>query len=410
MRVFLFLSLLVSSSLFGEVKVGADRIFEEAYIDSIKGKSVGLITNQTGVNSSFVSTIDLLKKGQKTHGYTLKALFAPEHGLYGEGYAEEHIASGKTPDGIPIHSLHGATRRPTKEMLKGLDVIVFDIQDVGSRPYTYAGTLFYAMEEAAKAGIRVVVLDRPNPLGGNMIDGPMLEPEFRSFVGYINVPYCHGMTIGEMALLFNEEYKVGCDVTVVPMKGWKRSMRFSDTGLHWIPTSPNIPESSTALYFPATGLLGQLSFVSIGIGYTLPFKVVAAPWIDGTKFANALNAANLPGVRFVPTLIKPFMSSFQKKPCSGVLLIVTDRNRFLPVTTQYAILSTIKRMYPTALKKGVQNLGSLKDIFLKVCGTKKIYELLQQEKMTFQELRGVHQKERAEFLKRRKPYLLADYN
>lgn len=410
MRAFLFLFFVVSSPLFADVKVGIDRLFEESYLSSIQGKNVGLITNQTGRNSAFVSTIDVLKSGQKTHGYTLKALFAPEHGLYGEGYAEEHIASGKTADGIPIHSLHGTTRRPTKEMLKGLDVIIFDIQDVGSRPYTYAGTLFYAMEEAAKAKISVIVLDRPNPLGGLMIDGPMLEPEFRSFVGYINVPYCHGMTIGEMARLFNSEYKVGCDLTVVPMKGWKRSMKFSDTGLHWIPTSPNIPESSSALYFPATGMLGQLSFVSIGIGYTLPFKVVAAPWIDGEKFAKALNAANMPGVRFVPTLIKPFMSSFQKKPCAGVLLIVTDRQRFLPVTTQYAILSVLKRMYPQAVKKGVQNLKGLKDIFLKVCGTKRIYEALLKEKMTFQELREIHQKERQEFLKARKKYLLSEYN
>jgi uncharacterized protein YbbC (DUF1343 family) len=163
MRAFLFLFFVISSSLFADVKVGVDRLFEEPYLSSIQGKNVGLITNQTGRSSAFVSTIDLLKSGQKPHGYTLKALFAPEHGLYGEGYAEEHIASGKTADGIPIHSLHGTTRRPSPEMLKGLDVIVFDIQDVGSRPYTYAGTLFYAMEEAAKAKISIVVLDRPNP-------------------------------------------------------------------------------------------------------------------------------------------------------------------------------------------------------------------------------------------------------
>jgi uncharacterized protein YbbC (DUF1343 family) len=260
LRAFFFL-LLLHCSLSAQVKTGIDRLFEPEYLSLIQGKKVALITNQTGVNSALVSTIDLIKKGQKEHGYTLKALFAPEHGLYGEGYAEEHIASGKTADGIPIHSLHGKTRRPTKEMLRDLDLIIFDIQDVGSRPYTYSSTLFYAMEEAAKEGVEVLVLDRPNPLGGNLIDGPMLEEEFRSFVGYINVPYCHGMTIGELARFFNKEYAVGCKLFVVPMQGWQRSMRFSDTGLVWIPTSPNIPEAETALYFPTTGLLGQLGVV-----------------------------------------------------------------------------------------------------------------------------------------------------
>ena len=203
-------------------------------------------------------------------GVFLKALFSPEHGLTGLAYSWEKVKDHKE-DGIPVYSLHGETRRPTAAMLKDLDVLIYDIQDIGVRPYTYISTLFYSMEEAAKRHMQFVVLDRPNPINGHMIDGPMLEEQWRSYIGYINIPYCHGMTIGELAEYFNAEYKIGCNLKVVAMEGWSRDMTFKDTGLHWVPTSPHIPEAETPLFFATTGLIGELNIVNIGIGYTLPF-------------------------------------------------------------------------------------------------------------------------------------------
>ena len=392
-----------------QVFLGADLIFEEQYQEVLKGKRVGLITNHTGVNRNLVSTINQFKQKQSELGFTLKAFFAPEHGLFGEGYAGQKMTSFETEEGIPVYSLHGATRRPTKKMLSEIDLLVFDIQDIGSRSYTFACTLFYAMEEAAKENVQVVVLDRPNPMGGVVVDGPMLEEEFRSFVGYINVPYCHGMTIGELATFFNEEYKVGCDLQVIPMRGWKRSMSFSDTGLVWIPTSPNIPESESCYFYPTTGFMGEISFVSIGIGYTLPFKVVGAPWIKGEKFAALLNQAKLPGCKFVPLRFQPFSGLFSKASCQGVLIIVQDEAKYLPVTTQYLILATLKRHYPKECAKALKASEKRQDFFCKITGTKKIYQLLLKEKPTLQEFRAVHKKERAEFLKLRSKYLLPNY-
>ena len=211
-----------------------------------------------------------LKRQHEAGKLSLVCVFAPEHGLTGEEFAGGHVQNLKTERGVPVYSLHGDTRRPTKEMLKGLDVIVYDIQDIGCRSYTFASTLFFVMEEAAKKGIDLVVLDRPNPMGGKISDGPMLDEKYRSFVGYVNVPYCHGMTIGELSRFFNDEYKVGCSLTVVPMRGWKRGMRFEETGLAWIPTSPNIPEPSSPFFYPATGILGELPLVTIGIGGPMP--------------------------------------------------------------------------------------------------------------------------------------------
>jgi len=294
----LLLSLLCCGPLLdaAPVQVGLERIFSPEYASLLKNKRIGLITNHTAVDSQLQSSIELFKANSKG-AYTLAALFGPEHGIYGYGYAEEKIANGKDKDGIPIYSLHGKTRRPTEQMLQDIDLLVFDIQDIGSRSYTYISTMFYSMEEAAKLKIPMVVLDRPNPINGVVVDGPLLDENCRSFVSYISVPYCHGMTVGELAQFFNKEYKVGCNLTVVPMKGWQRSMSFHDTGLPWIPTSPHSPEADSALYYPATGILGELQMVNIGVGYTLPFKCVGAPWIDGEAFAEQLNAQNFPGVR-----------------------------------------------------------------------------------------------------------------
>lgn len=411
-KSFSFFFLLFSitlAGLHGNVQVGADLLFSPAYQDVLRGKKIGLITNHTATDSKGHSTIDLLKKNANGLGYSLMALFAPEHGLTGLHYASESVANDRDMDGIPIYSLHGSTRRPTSAMLAGLTLLIYDIQDIGSRSYTYSTTLFYVMEEAAKAQIPVVVLDRPNPLGGLMIDGPMLEKEWRSFVGYINVPYCHGMTIGELARYFNGEYQVKCDLTIIPMQGWRRHMTFKETGLTWIPTSPHVPEAMTAFYYPTTGLLGELQLVNIGVGYTLPFKLLGAPWINAREFAQKLNAQHLPGVHFYPFHYRPFFGRFANQACQGVLIAITDPHVYLPVTTQYLLIGMLKNLYPADFHKALKESTQCQDIFNKVNGTAEVYRILKEEKFLIWKLRGLHQEERAQFLSKRRPYLIASY-
>lgn len=398
------------SGLHSEVTVGVEQIFSPPYQTLLQGKNIGLITNYTAIDSQYVSTIDLFKKNAAKGGYKLVALFAPEHGLYGDVHAGKEVADARDADGIPIYSLHGATRRPTPDMLKGISLLVYDIQDVGSRSYTYASTLYYAMEEAAKLGIPVLVLDRPNPLG-RIVDGPMLEEKWRSFVGYINVPYCHGLTIGELARYFNGEYRVGCQLSVVPMKGWKRSMTFRETGLPWIPTSPHVPEAETAFYYPTTGLLGELQIVSIGVGYTLPFRLIGAPWIDATEFASRLNEKGFPGVYFYPFHYTPFFGRFASQPCHGVLIAVTDFTTYLPVSTQYLLLGVLKTLYPEQFQKGLNGeVRERLEMFHKVNGTAEVYKILKEEPYVVWKLRALHQKEKKLYLKKRLPYLIREYS
>lgn len=410
MRKILSLLLLVTTlatacPLPATVRVGLERVFSTNYKRHLKGQRVGLVTNHTAVTHDLKSSIDVFKE-HRSEGYKLAALFGPEHGIYGFGYAEEKIKNGKDDDGIPIFSLHGSTRRPTVQMLKDIDILVFDIQDIGSRSYTYISTLFYCMEEAAKQNIPVMVLDRPNPLNGMIIDGPMLEDNCRSYVSYINVPYCHGMTVGELARYFNAEYKVGCDLVVVPMEGWKRTMSFHDCGLPWVPTSPHIPEADTAYYYPTTGILGELQIVNIGVGYTLPFKCVGAPWIDSDAFAAKLNQQNFPGVAFKPFHYRPFFGRFAKKNCEGVLIVVTDPVRYKPVSTQYLILGILKSMYPKQFAAGIASSKDRKRMFDKVNGTESVYNVLTKEKYVVWKLRDLHQDRRDQFADARRKYLL----
>ncbi len=392
-----------------KVAVGADVLFTGEYPALLMGKRIGLITNQTAVNRNMQSTIDLLKANAKKYHYTLAALFAPEHGITGSAYAAESIEDEKDADGIPVFSLHGKTRRPTPQMLSKIDLLIYDIQDIGSRSYTYSTTLFYAMEEAAKAGVGVIVLDRPNPLNGVIVDGPMLDQKWRSFIGYVNVPYCHGMTIGELALFFNNEYKVGCQLEVIPMKGWTRRMSFYDTGLHWIPTSPNIPEATTSFYYPVTGILGELQIVNIGIGYTLPFKLIGAPWINAKNFAEQLNKQKFPGVVFKPFHYRPFYGRFAQEDCEGVLIVVTNSLAYKPVSTQYLIMGMLKSLYPDKFQEALAQAGSRKEMFCKANGTEEVYRLIAEEKNVVWKLRGLHEKERDEFMAVRKKYLNPTY-
>ncbi|MGB7979033.1 MAG: DUF1343 domain-containing protein [Chlamydiales bacterium] len=398
MRAILFL--FFSLTLFGDsVSVGVDIFFQEGHLARLQGKKIGLLTNQTGVNNQMQTTVQLFEETG-----LIAALFSPEHGLKGEHYAAA-LVQHSAENGIPVYSLHGETRRPTPQMLKGLDVIIYDIQNTGVRSYTYATTLFYMMEEASKLGIEVIVLDRPNPINGLIVDGPMLEDSWRSFIGYVNTPYCHGMTIGELARFFNEEYQVGCQLVVIPMKGWTRSMSYRDTGLAWIPPSPNVPEPDTPLFCPATGILGELSILNIGVGFTLPFKIVGAPWIDAAHFAAKLNGQKLPGVHFQPYHFRPFWGLYKGLDCQGVLIQITDPKTYKPLSVQFLLLGMLKSLYPKEFLKRFANT-SRKDLFCKANGTDAVYEILLKEKYPAWKLIELHKTEREAFLEKRKKYLI----
>lgn len=384
--------------------LGVDVFFEEEKFRKWEGKNIALVVNQTSVDRKMASTLErFLKEAPSCH---VVALFSPEHGIKGQAYAAEKVAHS-SEKGIPVFSLHGATRRPTDEMLKNIDCIVYDIQCTGVRAYTYPTMLFYIMEEAAKRKISVVILDRPNPINGVTVDGPMLEDKWRSYIGYINVPYCHGMTIGELARFFNSEYKIGCSLEVIPMRGWQRSMSFRDTGLQWIPPSPNVPEADTPMYCLMTGILGELQIVNIGIGYTLPFKIVGAPWIQAAQFADKLNGQKLPGVHFQPFYFRPFYGAYKGLNCEGVLIQVTDRKRFRPLAVQYLILGILKSLYPDEFIKRLMDAKSSKDLFCKANGTDAIYDILLQEKYPAWKLIEFQKDEREAFLAKRKQFLLS---
>lgn len=401
-RIFFFLC--VCSTLFAaKVSTGVDVFFQEKQFEKWKGKRIGLITNQTGVDSKLKSTLDLFLENEGA--YTVAALYSPEHGLSGHHYAAESVGHKRFKE-LPVHSLHGETRRPKPEMLKGIDILVYDIQCTGVRAYTYPTTLFYCMEEAAKTGIEVVVLDRPNPINGIIVDGPMLEEKWRSYIGYVNVPYCHGMTIGELAKFFNGEYNIGCKLTVVPMKGWERKMSYRETGLHWIPPSPNVPEPDTPIYSSMTGFLGELQIANIGIGFTLPFKIVGAPWIKAEEFAEKLNGQNLPGVVFQPFHYRPFWGKFKGIDCQGILIKITDGLAYRPVAIQYLILGMLKSMYPKEFMDQFGKSRGTKDLFCKANGTEMVYQILSDEKYPAWKLIELQKGERDAFLVLREKYLL----
>ena len=311
--------------------------------DLLRGKRIGLITNPTGVDRELRSNIDLLAKHPDLR---LVALFGPEHGVRGNAQAGEKVeASRDAATGLPVFSLYGEHREPTPEMLQGIDVLLFDIQDVGARFYTYPYTLAGAMRAARRAGIPVVVLDRPNPIGGVQVEGPVLEPDHASFVGQFPIPLRHGMTLGELARLFNEEFAIGAELHVVPVKHWQR--RDAEPGhlLPWVPPSPNMPTPDTALAYPGTALFEGTN-VSEGRGTTRPFETIGAPFIHAENLADRMNALGLPGVRFRPTWFTPTFSKHAGMLCGGVQIHITHRDEFLPVRTGLALLKTIHDDYP----------------------------------------------------------------
>lgn len=357
------------------VRTGIE-VLEQRGFEGLVGKNVGLVTNPSGVDRNLRSTIDILNEAPGVH---LKALFAPEHGVRGDAYAGDKVADTKDPKtGIPVHSVYGATRKPTDEMLEGLDVVVYDIQDVGTRSYTFISTLGLMMRACAENGIEVMVLDRPNPLGGNKVEGCVVEPGFFSFVSEFRIPYVYGLTVGELAVLLNEEglncgqkgdeEPLKCRLTVIPMEGWHRNMVYQDTGLPWVLPSPNIPYPQTAIDYPSAGICGEFQgYLNVGIGYTLPFEVFAAEWIDADALKARLDSYNLPGVAFRTIHFKPFSGSLKGTLVHGVQFHYTDYEAASCTLTQFYVMQAVNELYPE--RNPFKISLSRTAMFDKVCGT-----------------------------------------
>lgn len=335
-----FASHLNSSAVSAKVLTGID-VLERDGFKQLAGLKLGLVTNHTGRNREGRATIDVLNKAP---GVRLVALFSPEHGI--RGLADEKISDSKDEaTGLPIYSLYGETRRPKPEQLRDIDALVYDIQDVGARFYTYISTLGHIMEEAAKKKIPVFVLDRPNPIGGVDVEGPTADSDKLSFISYHTIPTRHGLTVGELAQLFNRQRKIGADLRVIKMDGWGRSMWFDETNLTWINPSPNMRSLTEATLYPGVGLL-ETTNVSVGRGTDTPFEIVGAPWIQGDKLADYLNQRTIPGVRFVPLRFTPKASVFKDEPCGGVNIIITDRGAFRPLLTGIEMALALRKLYP----------------------------------------------------------------
>ncbi|MGE6631818.1 exo-beta-N-acetylmuramidase NamZ family protein [Bacillus sp. NPDC077027] len=324
------------------VKTGIETLLTNQ-LSLLKGKNVGLITNPTGIDANLQSSVDLLYEHPDIR---LTALYGPEHGVRGDAQAGEGVESyidEKT--GIPVYSLYGKTRKPTADMLKDIDILLFDIQDVGTRYYTYIYTMAYAMEAAKENNIPFVVLDRPNPIGGLKVEGPVLEPEYASFVGLYPIPLRHGMTTGELARMFNKEFNINADLTIVKMKKWKRSMTFDDTGLPFVLPSPNMPTVDSTFVYPATGLIEGTN-ISEGRGTTKPFELIGAPYINSNELADYMNRLKLKGVQFRPASFTPTFSKHAGTLSHGVQLYITDRTSFEAVKTGISLIKAIHDLYP----------------------------------------------------------------
>jgi uncharacterized protein YbbC (DUF1343 family) len=337
----------------------------------LRGKKIGLITNPSGVNSRKRSTIDVLRAAPGVH---LAALFGAEHGLSGEAPAGQEVKDAVDPHTkLPVYSLYGPgpTRKPTARMLKGLDALVYDIQDTGCRAYTFISTLGLAMEACAEAGIEFIVLDRPNPAGGVRVEGPRLKPAYRSFVGQWDIPYVYGLTCGELALMINGEgwIKKPCDLSVVPMKGWRREMVWRDTGLPWTPTSPFIRRGDAPLYQIAMGILGEIGGVSIGMGTDLPFQCVAAPWFDAQKLCDWLNQRRLPGVVFEPLHFKPERGAYRNQTVHGARIVFSNPQTAPLTALNYYALEAAKTLAGRDLLRAAVKSGKNFGMFDKVNGT-----------------------------------------
>lgn len=360
-----------------QVKPGVE-VLRDRRFDVLEGKRVGLVTNPSGVDRCLKSTIDILNEAPNVN---LVALYAPEHGVRGNVWAGAKVDSGRDETtGLPVFSLYGSTRKPTPDMLKDVDVVVYDIQDVGSRSYTFISTLGLVMRACAELGKEVVVLDRPNPLGGRKIEGPLARDGFMSFVGQYRIPYIYGLTVGELAMMINEEGMncgqkgneppLSCSLTVIPMEGWTRDMLFRDTGLPWILPSPNIPYAETAVNYPASGLCGEFyNYLNIGIGYTLPFGTFAEEWIDADRLKARLDSYGVPGVAWRTIHYTPISGRLNGRLIHGVQFFFTDYDKADVTLTQFYVMQAVFELY--GRNPFAENSERLQ-MFNKFCGSDQV--------------------------------------
>ena len=359
------------------VKTGIEVLRDRGF-EGLVGRKVGLVTNPSGVDSNLNSTVDILYNAP---GVELVALYGPEHGVRGDVYAGDKINDSVDPaTGLPVFSIYGATRKPTQEMLEGVEVMVYDIQDVGVRSYTFISSLGLVMEACAEKGIEVMVLDRPNPLGGQKIEGCYVEPGFFSFVSQYPIPYVYGLTVGELAVMINEENMnrgqkgdqtpAHCKLTVVPMEGWTRDMVYKDTGLPWVLPSPNIPFKDSPMYYASSGVCGELyGFLNIGVGYTLPFQVFGALWLEPEKLKAKLESYDMPGVDFRTIWYKPFSGSLKGQLVKGLQFFFTDYEKARLTEVQFMVMQAINEIYPD--KRAFEMVSGI-GLFDKVCGTDQV--------------------------------------
>ncbi|MBR2856826.1 MAG: DUF1343 domain-containing protein [Bacteroidales bacterium] len=392
------------------VKPGVEVLRERGF-EGLVGKKVGLVTNPSGVDRNLISTIDILYSAP---GVELVALYGPEHGVRGDMYAGDKVNnSTDAVTGLPVYSIYGATRKPTPEMLEGIDVMVYDIQDVGARSYTFISSLGLVMEACAEKGIEVMVLDRPNPLGGEKIEGCYVEQPFNSFVSQYRIPYIYGLTVGELARLINEEglnrgqrgnqEPVKCKLSVVPMSGWKRNMTYEDTKLPWVLPSPNIPFKESPMYYASSGICGELyGFLNIGVGYTLPFQVFAAPWLDPEKLKERLESYDLPGVSFRTIWFKPFSGNLKGQLIGGLQFFFTEYEKVRLTEIQFMVMQAIAELYPD--KKPFEIVSGI-GLFDKVCGTDSVRTEFMKN-YRFDDIKDIWRKDEADFRKLSRKYYM----
>jgi uncharacterized protein YbbC (DUF1343 family) len=385
-----------------QLKTGIE-VLEDRDFDLLRGKRVGLVTNPTGVDRSLRSTIDILHEH-----VNLTALYGPEHGVRGDFSAGDHVEDQLDPQtGIPVYSLYGKNRKPVRAILENVDVIVYDIQDIGVRSYTYISTMGLVMEAAAELDKEVVVLDRPNPLGGIRVEGPLVEEGYHSFVSQYSIPYVYGLTCGELALMLNGEGLLEggkkCKLQVVPMEGWSREMSFEECGLPWVPTSPHIPDYRTAYFYPATGIIGELNPNMIGIGYTLPFQVLVTENIDALQLADAMNALHIEGLQFRPIWFKPYYMAKKGTPLQGVQIHLSDPLRAPLTAIQFYFLQEARKLDPDF--NPFEGKEERYQMFDKVCGSDQPRRMMMSD-FNFDELANFWMKDVEHFRQQSRPYYL----
>lgn len=396
-----------------DVRVGVE-VLESRGFEGLKGKRVGLVTNPSGVDRNLHSTIDILNEAEDVN---LVALFGPEHGVRGDAYAGDIVDDSIDQlTGIKVYSIYGKYREPSQNMLDGIDIMVYDIQDVGTRSYTFISTLGLVMRACAKKGIEVMVLDRPNPLGGLKVEGCNVEPGFFSFVSEFAIPYVYGLTVGELAIMINEEgmnrgqrgydSHLKCKLSVIPMEGWHRDMTYVETGLPWVLPSPNIPYPQTAIDYPSSGISGELyGYLNVGVGYTLPFSTFAAEWVDADLLKKELDSYALPGVAFRTIHYKPIAGSSQGKLIHGVQFHYTDYESATISLTQFYVMQALHRLYPD--RNPFIMSQSRTGMFDKVCGTDYVRKTFS-KRLEVADIIDYWNKDSADFRALSKKYYLYD--